>query len=159
MVRTGLTWDPIRPQEVLDQLASPADGAVVLFLGVVRDHNEGRAVTGLTYEAYPGMAERTLAEIAREAGDRFGTDRLTVIHRVGELKVGEVSTAIAVATPHREHAYNASRYIIEEIKARLPMWKKEAYLEGDGHWVPGHTPGVEGGGRAAGHRAREEDRE
>jgi len=141
--KTALVDSPIRPEAVLEGLASPQDGACVLFLGVVRDHNDGRAVTGLEYEAYREMAEGTLSAIAVEASHRFGPNRIRVLHRLGELRVGEVSTAIAVATPHRAEAFEASRYIIEEIKRRLPVWKREHYVDGDAHWV-GST--LEGGG-------------
>jgi molybdopterin synthase catalytic subunit len=132
---TAIVTEPIRPETVLDSLASEKDGACLLFLGVVRNHNDGRAVTGLEYEAYEGMAERTLAAIAAEASHRFGTNRIAAVHRVGALQVGEVSTAIAVATPHREEAYRASRYLIEELKQRLPVWKHEQYVDGNSRWV------------------------
>jgi molybdopterin synthase catalytic subunit len=145
-LKTRIVSEPIRPEEVLAGLTTPKDGACLLFLGVVRDHNLGRAVSGLDYEVYQGMAEKTLAEISSEASRRYGTDRITVLHRVGELKVGEVSTAIAVATPHRGEAYEASRYIIEELKVRLPVWKREHYLDGDTQWVGGAgTSGTEPG--------------
>jgi hypothetical protein len=88
------------------------------------------------------MAEETLALIAAEAGDRFGTDRIRVLHRIGPLRVGDVSTAIATATPHREEGFGASRYVIEEIKKRLPVWKLERYVEGDSEWVEGRIPPV-----------------
>ncbi|NNM07016.1 MAG: molybdenum cofactor biosynthesis protein MoaE [Gemmatimonadetes bacterium] len=143
MVRSGIVSDPIAPEAVLADLNSSTDGACLLFLGVVRDHNEGRPVSGLDYEVYQGMAEKTLADISSEASHRFGTDRIVVLHRIGELNVGEVSTAIAVATPHRGEAYEASRYIIEELKRRLPIWKREHYLDGQTRWVGGHDPGPE----------------
>lgn len=148
MLRVSLTHEAIRTEDLLEGIASSRDGALVVFLGVVRDHHDGRRVRGLVYEAYREMAEETLARIAGEAGDRFGTDRIAVQHRVGALQVGEVSTAIAVATPHREEAYGASRYIIEEIKRRLPVWKLEEYVEGEARWVEGRVPSVEG--RASG---------
>jgi molybdopterin synthase catalytic subunit len=132
---TGIVTEPIEPTEVLESLATSEDGACLLFLGIVRDHNDGRAVSGLEYEAYEGMAERTLATIAAEASHRFGTDRIKVLHRVGALRIGEVSTAIGVASPHREEAYRASRYIIEELKQRLPIWKRERYVDGEFQWV------------------------
>jgi molybdopterin synthase catalytic subunit len=135
VLKTAITSEPIVPAEVLAGFTSGSDGVCLLFLGVVRDQNEGRAVSGLEYEAYEGMAERTLAAIASEASRRFGTDRIRVLHRVGKLRVGEVSTAIAVATTHRAEAYEASRYVIEELKQRLPVWKREHYLEGDSHWI------------------------
>jgi molybdopterin synthase catalytic subunit len=146
-MKTGIVSRPIVPEEVLLDFPSREDGACLLFLGVVRDHNRGRVVRGLGYEAYEGMAEKTLADIAAEASHRFGTDRIAVLHRVGELGVGEVSTAIAVATPHRGEAYDASRYIIEELKKRLPVWKREHYTDGDSDWVGGDTPPYSDRGR------------
>jgi molybdopterin synthase catalytic subunit len=141
MVTTMVTSDTIFPGEVTRDLPSQADGACVLFLGVVRNHNEGREVTGLEYEVYQGMAEKTLAAIAMEASHRWGTDRIKVIHRVGELQIGEVSTAVAVATAHRGDAFEASRYILEELKQRLPIWKREHYVDGDSDWLGGATEG------------------
>lgn len=135
MVRTGIVREAILPEEVLADLSSPEDGACLLFLGVVRNHNRGREVDGLDYETYQTMAEKTLQEIAQEASHRYGTDRISVLHRVGSLQVGEVSTAIAVATPHRAESYEASRYIIEELKRRLPVWKRERYAGGDSSWL------------------------
>jgi len=133
--------DPLDLHGFLSGFAAPEDGAVLLFLGTVRNHNDGRAVQGLEYEAYREMGEEVLLAIAGEAEKRFATDRLGVYHRIGNLDVGEVSTVIAVATPHREEAYGASRFIIEEIKKRLPVWKREKYVEGDSKWVQGHVPG------------------
>jgi molybdopterin synthase catalytic subunit len=158
MVRVSITEASIRPGDLLEGLASPRDGALLIFLGVVRDHHEGRRVRGLVYEAYREMAEETLARIAGEAGERFATDRIVVQHRIGALQVGEVSTAIAVATPHREEAYGASRYIIEEIKRRLPVWKLEEYVEGEARWLEGSVPPVAGDGPAFGaHRASQRE--
>jgi adenylyltransferase/sulfurtransferase len=110
-------------------------------LGVVRNQNDGRKVTGLEYEVYQGMAEKTLTAIAMEASHRWGTDRITVIHRVGDLQIGEVSTAVGVATPHRGDAFEASRYILEELKQRLPIWKREHYVNGDSDWLGGSETG------------------
>jgi molybdopterin synthase catalytic subunit len=143
MARIAITEEKIRVETVLAEVASSSDGAVLLFLGVVRDHHEGRQVAGLVYEAYREMAEETLDRIAGEAEKRFATDRIVVLHRVGVLDVGEVSTAIAVGTPHREEAYGASRYVIEEIKSRLPIWKQERYVDGEGGWLEGRVPEVE----------------
>ena len=140
--RAWITRDPIDPRAVLDRVGSSGDGAALLFLGVVRDHNEGSGVTGLTYEAYDGMAARVLDEIAGEAAERLGTPRIAVVHRVGDLAVGETSVAIAASSPHRAEAFDATRYVIEEIKKRLPVWKKEHYVEGDAAWVAGVTPPV-----------------
>lgn len=140
MTWVGMGSEPAEPGRFLSGFATPEDGAVLLFLGTVRNHNDGRAVEGLEYEAYREMGEEVLADIAGEAGERFGTDRIGLYHRTGVLAVGEVSTVIAVATPHREAAYRASRYIIEEIKKRLPVWKKERYVEGETRWLKGQVP-------------------
>ena len=132
--------DPIDPTAVLARVGDRADGAALLFLGVVRDHADGRPVEGMRYDAYVEMAEGVLAEIAGEAASALGTNRVAVVHRTGELDIGEVSVAIAVSSPHRAEAYEASRYVIEEIKKRLPMWKKERYPDGEDSWVEGVTP-------------------
>jgi len=142
-VRAWLTRDPIDAAVVLGLVGSDRDGAAVLFLGVVRDHNDGRAVSGMTYEAYGEMAEKELAAIAMEAAERAGTDRIAVVHRVGALEVGEASVAIAVSSPHRAEAYEASRYVIEQIKLRLPVWKRERYTQGSERWLDGAEPPVE----------------
>lgn len=135
MTRSGLTREPIDGGAILRDLPSSKDGAVLLFLGVVRDENRGRRVTGLTYEAYEEMAVRVAEELVSQAEARFGTGRIRLVHRVGELRVGEVSTAVAVAAPHREEAYQASRYLIEGLKDRLPVWKEEHYEGGDSTWL------------------------
>ncbi len=135
-----MTGDPIQTEEILKSIRTASDGAVVLFLGVVRDQNEGRVVEGIEYEAYEEMAVSVLTAIAREAGESADTERIAVAHRTGELEVGEVSLVIAVGTPHREEAYQASRYIIEEIKKRLPVWKKERFTDGETIWVEGVPP-------------------
>lgn len=144
MRSAAITPHPIDPASVLAQVSSEADGAVLLFLGTVRRENEGRPVRGMRYDAYPEMAEQVLMEIIEEAGARFGIERLHAVHRTGELGLGEVSVAIAVGSPHRVAAYDASRYVIEEIKRRLPVWKHEHYLAGDSRWVEGVVPPVEG---------------
>lgn len=125
---------------MLERVGGSADGAAVLFVGTVRDHNEGSSVTGLTYEAYDQMAESVLETIAAEAAERLGTPRVAVVHRVGELAIGEVSVAIAASSPHRAETFDAARYVIEEIKKRLPVWKKEHYVEGEAAWLDGVTP-------------------
>jgi molybdopterin synthase catalytic subunit len=140
MVRT-----PLDPGVILRKVGRPEDGAVLLFLGVVRNHADGRRVAGMRYDAYEAMATEVLSAIAAEAAERLGTDRLAVVHRVGDLDVGEPSVAIAVSSPHRAEAYDASRYVIEEIKKRLPVWKKERYVEGGEAWVEGSVPPVKAG--------------
>lgn len=131
---------PIDTAALLADCTSTSDGAALLFVGVVRDHNEGREVGHLEYSAYTEMAERVLLEIALEAAERWQTGRIAVVHRVGRLQLGEVSVAIAVASPHRDAAYQASRYIIDELKQRAPIWKREGYLAGESEWLAGHAP-------------------
>jgi molybdopterin synthase catalytic subunit len=145
-MRSWITVEPIETAAVLAEVGAAADGAVLLFLGVVRDHNEGESVVGIRYEAYSAMAERVLAEITREAAARLGTERIAVAHSIGELAVGETSVAIAVSSPHRAEAFDAARYTIEEIKRRLPIWKEEQYREGEPRWLDGQVPAPAGTG-------------
>jgi molybdopterin synthase catalytic subunit len=137
-----VTSDPIDPAAMLGGALSPADGAALLFLGVVRNEHGGRGVSSLEYSAYAEMAEREMLRIADEARARFGTGAIHVVHRVGLLGIGDASVAIAVASPHRAEAYEASRYVIEELKQRVPVWKREGYVDGQTEWVPGFTPAV-----------------
>jgi molybdopterin synthase catalytic subunit len=138
----------IESENVLAALKSSelslSHGAEILFLGVVRNINLGRAVEAVAYDAFAPLAEKTLAEIADEARAKFaGTSGVplhaVIYHRTGKLKVGEVSLAIAVSSRHRDEAYEASRYIIEEIKERAPIWKKEFYTDGESDWLKGHA--------------------
>ena len=138
-----VTADPIDATALLGGALSPADGAALLFWGVVRNEHGGRAVSSLEYSAYAEMAEREMLRIADEARARWSTGAIHVVHRIGLLAVGEASVAIAVASPHRAEAYEASRYVIEELKRRVPVWKREGYVDGATEWVPGFTPAVE----------------
>lgn len=143
MIHAAVVRDCIDPAEVLARVGSDRDGAALLFVGVVRDHDGGRPVRGMRYDAYEEMAVDVLRAIAGEAADRAGSDRVAVVHRVGELDVGEVSVAIAVSTPHRAESFDAARYVIEEIKKRLPVWKKEHYADGASTWKDGAVPPVD----------------
>ncbi|MEE8525958.1 MAG: molybdenum cofactor biosynthesis protein MoaE [Thermoanaerobaculia bacterium] len=132
--RAALVDGPIDMAAVERRVADPACGAVLLFLGTVRDHHAGRAVAGLTYSAYRTMAEKVLGRIAGEleaAGDRL---RVAIVHRLGEVPVGEASVVIAVASPHREAAYEASRSALERLKHEVPIWKRERYADGETAW-------------------------
>ena len=115
-----------------------ADGAVVAFLGLVRNQNLGRSVRYLEYEAYEPLALRTFARIADEVRDRWPGGRLAVHHRIGRLEIGEASVAIAVASARRADAYAACRYAIERIKQIAPIWKRE-FFEGGDVWIEGAT--------------------
>lgn len=134
-MRTAIVRDPLQPSAALAEVANVANGAAILFVGTVRDVNDGRPVTGIEYSAYEGMAARELAAIAGEAAARSGTTDIVVEHRIGRLELGEASVVIAVAHPHRAEAYDASRYIIEQIKRRVPIWKREEYVDGTREWV------------------------
>lgn len=143
----AVTDQPLDGARLLADSVSPEDGAALLFWGVVRNENDGRPVSHLEYHAYAEMAERTMHRIAEEAISRFGVGDVRVVHRVGRLEIGEASVAIAVAAPHRGQAYEASRYVIEELKRRVPIWKREGYTDGDTGWVAGFTPEAGLGGR------------
>ena len=154
-MRTALVSRPLDPGALLAEVASTANGATLLFVGTVRETNEGRAVTGIDYSAYAPMAERELEAIAREACARFGTAHLVLEHRTGTLGLGEASVAIAVAHPRRAAAYEASRWVLEELKRRVPIWKREHYADGGREWVdptratPGaSTPAADAGAGA-----------
>lgn len=123
-------------------VAHPGAGAVATFLGVVRDLNEGAAVTGIEYEAYGPMADRELRAILAEAKARWPGVRAASRHRVGYLPVGEPSVAVAVSSPHRAEAFDACRYVVEQLKQRVPVWKREHYADGRRAWVDGRVPAV-----------------
>ena len=142
-MRTAIVTQPIDPAALLAECASSRNGAALLFLGTVRDINDGQPVTALDYSAYDAMAGRELSAIASEAATRWDTTDIVVEHRTGELGLGDISVAIVVAHPHRGPAYDASRYIIEELKKRLPIWKREHYADGTTEWVPGSTQAAE----------------
>ena len=130
-----LVREPIDPAEVIRMVSNRANGAVLLFLGAVRQVNDGRDVTGIDYAAYEAMAQRELEAIVAEGIARFGTPDVAIVHRLGELAVEEVSVAIAVGHPHRDTAYAVSRWTIEELKRRVPIWKREHYVDGAREWV------------------------
>ncbi|MDH3223273.1 MAG: molybdenum cofactor biosynthesis protein MoaE [Gemmatimonadota bacterium] len=140
MVWSDVTTEPIEPGAVLGRVGGRSDGAVILFLGTVRDTNDGRPVSGMEYHGYEAMAQEQLAAIVVEASEIAGGAPVAAVHRLGALDLGEISVAIAVSTPHRGSAFEASRHVIEEIKKRLPVWKKEHYVDGKTDWVEGIQP-------------------
>jgi len=123
--------------------STPADGAVCLFVGVVRNENQGRPVLHLEYEAYEEMALPLLEEIAAETARRYPVTGVRLVHRLGRLGVGEVSVAVAVSSPHRAEAFAACRFAIDNLKAKVPIWKKEFYADGSA-WLDG--PGADAAG-------------
>jgi molybdopterin synthase catalytic subunit len=110
--------------------ATPADGALCTFVGVVRDENAGRAVLHLEYEAFEEMALPLMEEIAAEARRRFTITAISIVHRLGRMEIGEASVAVAAFAPHRAPAFEACRYAIDTLKATVPIWKKEFYKDG-----------------------------
>ena len=134
-MRAAIVRRPLDASALLAEVASVANGASILFVGTVRDVNEGRSVSGIEYAAYEAMALRELQTIVTEAASRSGTDDIVVEHRIGEIGLGEASVVIAVAHPHRAEAYDTSRFVIEELKRRMPIWKREAYVDGTREWV------------------------
>jgi molybdopterin synthase catalytic subunit len=126
---------PIDTGALLRAVADPGAGATALFLGTVRNVHEGRSVTGIDYHAYASMATRQLAVIVVAASQRYGTCGISAEHRVGYLALGETSVAIAASHERRAPAFAAARYVIEEIKRRLPIWKREHYADGTREWV------------------------
>lgn len=125
----------IRPEELKRQLHNDACGGFVSFEGWVRNHNEGKPVNGLFYEAYVPLAEKEGARILNEAMARFDVRLASCQHRVGELPIGGIAVWVGVSSDHRDAAFQACRYIIDEVKARLPIWKKEQYANGETEWV------------------------
>lgn len=133
MVR--LTHELIDYHALTEQVRRPDCGAVVTFLGTVRELTDGRQTAALDYEAYLGMAEKKLAEIERETRDRWPVGEMAVVHRLGHLEVGEVSVAVAVSCPHRAQAFEACRFAIDRLKEAVPIWKKENWADGSTEWV------------------------
>lgn len=133
-VSVRLSKDPLDLREAYDFVKSDGAGAVLCFVGTVRDNFDGRSVRGVDYEAYPEMAEKELYGIGHEACRRWPGLRVAVYHRTGYLPVGEKSLIVGVSAPHREEAYQASRFIVEEIKKLAPIWKKEHYADGEEEW-------------------------
>lgn len=117
------------------RLLNDRAGAYAAFEGWVRDHNDGRAVRGLRYESYVELAEAEGRRIVREALDRFGALDACCVHRVGELAIGELAVWVGVSAAHRAAAFDACRWIIDEVKARVPIWKHEHYADGDAGWL------------------------
>jgi molybdopterin synthase catalytic subunit len=140
-----LTRDPISPAALLAEVASPECGGTCLFLGTVRDGPEDGGVTGIEYSAYEPMAVAELDRIRAEAVKRWPGVRIAVRHRLGLVATEDASIGIAVAAPHREAAFAACRYVIEAVKQRLPVWKKELRADGTMLWVdPQGRPAVVG---------------
>ena len=128
--------EPLDVADVVQAVHRPCAGASVVFIGTVRDHSEETAqVSGLDYEAYGGMARAEMVRIAREIQEQTPEVRLVAVHRVGALAVGEISIVCAASAPHRQQAFDACRELIERIKQRVPIWKRERGQGSSGGWV------------------------
>ncbi|MGI8609591.1 MAG: molybdenum cofactor biosynthesis protein MoaE [Candidatus Dormibacteria bacterium] len=130
-----LTHQPIAIEALLSGLPGPADGAVATFAGVVRDNQDGRAVDHLEYEAHELMAEQQMSKLSADATGRWGLSAVTMQHRLGPMAIGEASVVIAVAAPHRAEALEACRWLIDTLKAEVPIFKNEFYADGGSSWV------------------------
>ncbi len=140
-VHTGLTTEPLDPTDVLARVSDPSAGGTGLFVGTVRDHHEGAAVTGLVYEVWEQRTAAELERVAREVAERHPTVRaVAVVHRHGPLEVGEHAIVAAASAPHRGPAQAAVAELVERVKAEVPIWKREELVDGGHRW-----PGVDTG--------------
>jgi molybdopterin synthase catalytic subunit len=130
-----ITGAAIDHAAVTDRVRSQQAGAVCTFLGTVRELTGPRRTVALTYEAYPEMALKKLAELEKEARRRWPIIELALVHRIGHLDLGEVSVVVAVSCPHRQQAFEACRWLIDTLKEVVPIWKKETWADGGEEWV------------------------
>lgn len=135
----SITREPIDLCKILVDAKDRSSGGTVLFIGSVRDHNENGPVSEIYYEAYKEMAEEKITEIEDEVRKRWNIKKFVAIHRIGNLRVGEPSVAVAVSSEHRKEAFEACKYGIDEIKTRVPIWKKEVSASGT-VWAEGVSP-------------------
>jgi len=134
-IHFALSAEPLATASLTDLVRDPHCGGFASFEGWVRDHQEGRQVLRLEYEAYPGLCMKEGPRILEEALRRFGVDRAAAVHRTGALAIGDVAVWIGVASAHRREALEACAWIIDEIKLSLPIWKKEFFADGTSEWV------------------------
>jgi molybdopterin synthase catalytic subunit len=132
-----VTPDPIPVDEALAFVADGGAGGTCVFLGTVRDHSNAGDVDALSYEAWDELALRRLREIANEAFAKWPIRRMAILHRTGDLRIGDISVVIAVSAEHRAEAFDACRHGIERLKEDVPIWKKEHLAAGESHWVMG----------------------
>jgi molybdopterin synthase catalytic subunit len=126
--------EPLSVDEVRAAVADPSAGAIALFVGTVRDHDHGRAVSELSYSAHPS-GEQQLRACAEKVAARFPVRALAAVHRTGDLKIGDLAVVVAAASDHRDEAFAACRALIEDLKATVPVWKRQVFAEGESEWV------------------------
>lgn len=139
MIDFSLTHAPIDTADLRARVESRSSGAIVIFEGVVRDHHAGRAVTSLDYEAYAPMATPVGQALLAEAAQRFELAAALGVHRLGHLEIGDIAVVIIVASSHRGAAFSACAWIMDELKARVPVWKHEHFADGTSEWNLGTT--------------------
>jgi molybdopterin synthase catalytic subunit len=130
----AITESPINLQEVFESVVTPETGGINLFVGTTRNHSHGRAVTVLEYEAYEPMALKMMNEIADRARQTWEVQKVSLVHRVGKVPIGESSVVIAVSAAHRDEAFKACRFLIDELKRVVPVWKREYFADGTVEW-------------------------
>ena len=130
-----LTREPIELGRFFAVAPPPSCGALATFVGIVRNHDHGRPVRRLYYEGYPAMANKEIEVLIAQASERWGPAQVRVTHRLGSLEIGEIAIAIAVAVAHRAEAFAACRFVIEGVKTKVPIWKKEVFEDGTSEWV------------------------
>ena len=140
-----LSSTPIDSAALIARVDAPAHGGAAFFFGRVRDHHDGRAVARLEYSAYGEMAEAECSRIVAEAESRWPV-QVALEHRIGALEIGDIAVAVGAGGAHRDEAFEACRYVIEEVKHRVPIWKKEFYRDGSVEWVGAGAAGREGSG-------------
>ena len=137
MKNFSITSEPIVSSDLITQLEDPNCGAIATFSGIVRQHNINREVVKLHYQSYKTLAVSEGNIILGEAVKQFKIVNVLSVHRVGKLDIGDTAVWVGVSAEHRDAAFNACRYIIDEIKTRIPIWKKETYVDGDSGWLEG----------------------
>lgn len=139
-VHVDTTDQPLDAAAALEFCAAPGHGAVDLFIGRVRDFNQGKPVLGVSYDLHEALCRNVFRELAEETVAQWGSDiRLWLTHRHGRLDIGEASVIAAASSPHRNEAFRACRQLVEQMKHRAPIWKQEHYTDGDSEWVQGHA--------------------
>ncbi|VEI13171.1 molybdenum cofactor biosynthesis protein MoaE [Trueperella bialowiezensis] len=131
---TGIQWEPLDTDTIASTVRSDTCGAVVIFEGIVRNHDAGRAVSGIEYSAHPSAAE-VMYDVAAEVAGRHPECRVAVVHRVGTLGIGELALVAAVASPHRTASFAAITDVVDTVKEKLPVWKRQVFAGGTDEWV------------------------
>lgn len=136
----NISEELLSAQKALDFVNAKENGAADIFVGRVRNHNLGKEVEAVTYDAFVPLACNVMKKLCEEAINKFGNQLICYIeHYKGKLTLGGISVIIAVGSPHRDESFKACRYLIEELKVRVPIWKQEHYLDGNANWIKGHS--------------------